>query len=78
MEIPLAFDPLPNSVAPYLALMVLGFIVGTGGHIARSRLVVGIGIGMIFLAVLLLPLAVIATDDTPPQPSPNAFPPGYE
>ncbi len=77
MEIPLAFDPLPNSIGPYLAMMIIGFAVGTFGHMAKSRLTVAIGIAMIFLATLLLPLAVIATDDTPERPAPNAFPPGY-
>ena len=77
MEILLAFDPLPNSLGPYLVLMVLGFVVGTFGHMAKSGLMVGIGIAMIFLATLLLPLAIIATDETPERPAPNAFPPGY-
>jgi hypothetical protein len=75
VEIPLAI--LPHEVKPYLALMVIGFVVGTFGHMSRSRAMVAIGIGMIFAATLLLPLAIIATNDTPEKPGPNAYPPGY-
>lgn len=49
--------PGPNA-APYITLMILGFIVGIVGHVVRSRLVVGVGIAMIFLATVLLPLQV--------------------
>ena len=72
--VPLA-DILPNTITPYLTLMVLGFLVGTVGHIYKSRLWVGIGIVMIFLATLLLPLAVIATEEEPPS-SPQILAPG--
>lgn len=73
-EIPLAL--LPHDVRPYLALMVIGFAFGVLGHIGKSRLMVGIGIALIFCATLLLPLAIIATNPTPERPAPNAFPPG--
>jgi hypothetical protein len=63
---PLA-DLLPNTISPYLTLMIVGFVVGTVGHLYKSRLWVGIGIAMIFLATLLLPLAVIATEEEPPS-----------
>jgi hypothetical protein len=72
--VPLA-DVLPHSISPYLTLMVLGFVVGTVGHLYRSRLAVGIGIAMIFLATLLLPLAVIATEEEPPS-NPQILAPG--
>jgi hypothetical protein len=51
----LPYRPGP-SPAPFIALMVLGFIVGIGGHIVRSKLIVGVGVVMIFLATVLLPL----------------------
>jgi hypothetical protein len=44
--------PEPGS---FIALMVLGFIVGIFGHLVRSRLVVGIGVVMIFAATVILP-----------------------
>jgi hypothetical protein len=48
------FDEL--SPRAYIALMGLGFVVGTAGHIVRSKPVVAAGILMIFLATVLLPL----------------------
>jgi hypothetical protein len=72
--VPLA-DVLPHSISPYLTLMVLGFVVGTVGHVYRSKLAVGIGIAMIFLATLLLPLALIATEEEPPS-NPQILAPG--
>jgi hypothetical protein len=74
MEIPLAL--LPHSISPYLILMLVGFFVGTFGHLAKSRLIVAVGIGMIFLATLLLPLAVIATQDEPETGGRPIYAPG--
>jgi hypothetical protein len=71
---PLA-DLLPHTISPYLTLMVVGFVLGAVGHLYKSRLVVGIGIAMIFLATLLLPLALIATEDAPPS-NPEILAPG--
>ena len=65
MAPPLA-DLLPDTITPYISLMVLGFFVGSFGHLIKSRLTVGVGIAMIFAATLLLPLAVIATEEEPP------------
>ena len=72
---PLLADVLPNSITPYLFLMLGGFVVGTEGHLYKSKLVVGIGILMIFSATLLLPLAVIATEDEP-ESNPQILAPG--
>jgi hypothetical protein len=44
------------SPTPYIALMVAGFVVGVAGHLVRSRVVVGLGVLMIFAATVLLPL----------------------
>jgi hypothetical protein len=60
---------LPDTITPYISLMIVGFFVGSFGHLAKSRFLVGIGIAMIFAATLLLPLAVIATEEEPPGPS---------
>jgi hypothetical protein len=72
---PLLADLLPNTISPYISLMILGFFVGSFGHLARSRLIVGIGIAMIFAATLLLPLAVIATEEEP-EGGPGIYAPG--
>jgi hypothetical protein len=54
-----AFAPSP---APFIALMALGFVIGVAGHVYKSRPAIATGIGLIFIATLLLPLAVNATD----------------
>ena len=54
-----AFSPSP---APFIVLMAVGFLVGVAGHVYRSRALVATGIGLIFVATLLLPLAIDATD----------------
>jgi hypothetical protein len=66
---------LPQTIGPYLMLMLAGFVVGAAGHLYKSRLVVGIGIAMIFLATLLLPLALVATQDEPAS-DPDILAPG--
>jgi hypothetical protein len=54
-----AFQPSP---VPFIALMGLGFVVGVGGHIYKSRTAIATGIGMIFVATLLLPLGIYFSD----------------
>jgi len=61
-------DALPQSINPYLVLMAVGFGVGAFGHLMRSRLLVAIGIILVFLATLLFPLALNVFNDTPPPP----------
>ena len=48
------FDDL--SPTAYITLMGIGFLVGTSGHVFRSKVLVAAGILMIFLATVLLPL----------------------
>jgi hypothetical protein len=48
------FDDL--SPRGYIALMGLGFLVGTAGHVVRSKVMIAAGVLMIFLATVLLPL----------------------
>jgi len=72
--VPLA-ELLPQTISPYLILMLVGFFLGAAGHLYKSRLIVGIGIAMIFLATLLLPLALIATEEEPPS-RPGIYAPG--
>jgi len=65
---------LPTTITPYLLLMLAGFVVGSAGHLYKSKVTVAIGILMIFAATLLLPLAVVATEDEPEGPSNIAAP----
>jgi hypothetical protein len=53
------FEPDP---LPFIALMALGFAIGVGGHLYHSRAAVATGIGMIFVATLLLPLGLYFSD----------------
>jgi len=58
---------LPHSGTPYLVLMALGFAIGILGHLSGSRWLVAIGVILIFLGVLVFPLALNLTESTPPQ-----------
>ena len=62
---------LPETIEPYLALMVGGFLVAIYGHMARLRWLVAIGIIMVLLATLLFPLALQFFADEPPPPGPQ-------
>ena len=39
-----------------IALLIQGFVVGTLGHVIKSRATVAIGVTMVFAATVLLPL----------------------
>jgi hypothetical protein len=41
----------------FLVLLGLGFLIGTVGHIVKSRTLVAIGVTLIFAATLFLPIA---------------------
>jgi len=52
-------DILPTgsvSLTAYIVMMGVGFLVGIAGHIIRSNTLIATGIGLIFLAILVLPL----------------------
>ena len=54
------YDPSPDfgtDPRPFVALMLVGFIVGIAGHLTRTKALVALGIGLIFLGTFLLPLA---------------------
>ena len=53
----LNLDTSPYDLSPrtYIALMGIGFIIGTAGHIVRSKPMVATGVLIIFLATVLLP-----------------------
>jgi hypothetical protein len=45
-------------LGPFIALAVIGFVIAVIGHITQTRLMIVVGIGMVFLAVLFVPLAL--------------------
>jgi hypothetical protein len=54
------YDPSPEfgtDPRPFVAMMIAGFVIGVFGHITRVKSLVALGIGLIFLATFLLPLA---------------------
>ena len=53
---------LRDSPGVFIALMALGFLVGTAGHVYRSNFTIGLGIAMVFTATILLPLLIFASD----------------
>jgi hypothetical protein len=48
---------------PLIGLMALGFAVGAAGHLIRSKSMIVVGIGLIFLATFVLPLITDALND---------------
>lgn len=57
---------LPHSDGPYIALVLIGFVVGILGHLSGARWLVTAGVILIFLGALLFPFAVNVTTDQPP------------
>lgn len=55
-----AYDPHPefgSDPKPFVFLMAFGFIMAVFGHIVKAKVIVGVGIAIVFLATFLLPLA---------------------
>ena len=46
------------SPAFYVALLILGFLIGTFGHIVKSKTLVAAGITLVFAATVALPVAI--------------------
>jgi hypothetical protein len=46
---------LTSSPEPIITLMLIGFGVGIFGHLAGSKVLVGVGIAIVFTAGLLAP-----------------------
>ena len=59
---------LPETLEPYLIMMVAGFVIGAWGHGMKSRVVVAIGILLIFIATALAPLALVILEEDPEPP----------
>jgi hypothetical protein len=73
VELTILASFLPESGTPYFVMMIAGFVIGAWGHGMKSRFVVGLGIALIFLATVLLPIALIATGEDP-QPPKGGYP----
>lgn len=52
---------LPQTVTPYVALMLAGFAVGILGHLAGARWLVAAGVILIALGAMLLPFVAHLT-----------------
>jgi hypothetical protein len=59
---------LPHSPGAYIAIVLVGFAIGTLGHLFKIRWLVGIGIALIVLGALLLPFAagIPSNEKSPP------------
>jgi hypothetical protein len=47
---------------PFITLFGIGFGLGVLGHLYGSRIVVGLGIAIVFCATLVIPLVVTLTN----------------
>jgi hypothetical protein len=59
---------LTHSPGPYIALMLAGFAIGIFGHLTKIRLLVAVGVALIFLGALLFPLVANLTTENRPPP----------
>jgi hypothetical protein len=59
---------LPHSPGAYIATVLVGFAIGTLGHLFKVRWLVGIGIALIVIGALLLPFAagIPSNEKSPP------------
>ena len=59
---------LPHSPGAYIAIVLVGFAIGTLGHLFKVRWLVGVGIALIVLGALLLPFAagIPSSEKRPP------------
>jgi hypothetical protein len=63
-------DLLPHRTGPYVAMMIVGFVIAGFGHMSRSRWLVAIGILVIFLAAAVFPVALNLFTEKPEAPGP--------
>ena len=59
---------LPRSPGPYVALMLVGFVIGILGHLTKTRWMIASGVVLIFLGAFLFPLAANLTKKNRPAP----------
>ena len=58
-----------SDLAPYLGMLVLGFLIGAWGGSARSPFAIALGIALIMLTIVLFQLEVNDLPDNPPPGS---------
>ena len=46
-------DPLP-----FILLLIIGLLIGTGGHVYKSKTAIAIGVALVFLGTVILPAIV--------------------
>jgi hypothetical protein len=51
----IAIGSLKGSPQPIVTLMLVGFGIGIFGHLAGSKVLIGVGIALVFVAGLLAP-----------------------
>ena len=42
----------------FIVLLLLGFVIGTLGHLIKSRTLVAVGITLVFAATIFIPIAL--------------------
>ena len=68
---------LPHSPGAYIAIVLVGFAIGTLGHLFKVRWLVGIGIALIVIGALLLPFAAGIPSDEKSPPGGEAIEGGF-
>jgi hypothetical protein len=56
---------LPDTTAPYLVLLIIGFVVGGYGHLVRTRWLVVFGILLILAATVMFQIALKTLPNPP-------------
>lgn len=55
-------NSLQDRPSVFIGLLVLGFLVGTFGHVYKSNFAIGLGIAMVFSATVVIPGLVFLSD----------------
>ena len=46
----------------FIVLLALGFLIGTMGHVIKSKTMVAVGVLLVFAATVLLPVAIAVSN----------------
>lgn len=68
---------LPHSPGAYIAIVLVGFAIGIGGHLFRQRWLVAVGIALVVLGALALPFAAGIPSDEKSPPAEEALEGGF-
>jgi len=49
------------SPTPFLIMLGVGFLLGVIGHVNKSKSLVAVGVGLVFLATVVIPLYLAIT-----------------